>query len=123
MWNDTDLPLAYLITFRTYGTWLHGDKRGSISRHRNSYGTSVLPTETDWLVTNRARMKQDSVRLDNRQCELVERAIKETCSIRDWILYAVNARTNHVHAVISIGTRRPENSFDRLQSECDADDA
>src|SRR5438093_13756827 len=30
MWNDTDLPLGYLITFRCYGTWLHGDERGSI---------------------------------------------------------------------------------------------
>src|SRR6185369_556860 len=30
MWNDTDIPLAYLITFRSYGTWLHGDDRGSI---------------------------------------------------------------------------------------------
>ena len=24
VWNDTDMPLAYLITFRCYGTWLHG---------------------------------------------------------------------------------------------------
>ena len=29
VWNDTDTPLAYLITFRSYGTWLHGDERGS----------------------------------------------------------------------------------------------
>ena len=27
-WNDTGIPLAYLITFRCYGTWLHGDARG-----------------------------------------------------------------------------------------------
>jgi len=32
MWNDTDTPLAYFISFRSYGTWLHGDKRGSIDR-------------------------------------------------------------------------------------------
>src|SRR6266566_1829504 len=25
MWNDTDTPLACFISFRTYGTWLHGD--------------------------------------------------------------------------------------------------
>jgi len=23
MWNDTDTPLAYFISFRTHGTWLH----------------------------------------------------------------------------------------------------
>jgi hypothetical protein len=37
MWNDTDLPLGYLITFRCYGTWLHGDERGSIDRFHNRY--------------------------------------------------------------------------------------
>lgn len=25
-------PLAYFITWRTYGTWLHGDERGSVQR-------------------------------------------------------------------------------------------
>jgi hypothetical protein len=30
MWNDRDIPLAYLTTFRCYGTWLHGDDRGSV---------------------------------------------------------------------------------------------
>jgi len=29
MWNDTDIALAHLITFRCHGTWLHGDERGS----------------------------------------------------------------------------------------------
>jgi hypothetical protein len=37
MWNDTDIPLANLITFRCYGTWLHGDQRGSIDRFHNAY--------------------------------------------------------------------------------------
>ncbi|MDQ3490280.1 MAG: hypothetical protein M3449_04330 [Acidobacteriota bacterium] len=36
-WNDTDIPLAFLTTFRTYGTWLHGDKRGSIDRFHNVF--------------------------------------------------------------------------------------
>ena len=33
--DDNEFPLAYLITFRCYGTWLHGDERGS---YRRSYG-------------------------------------------------------------------------------------
>jgi hypothetical protein len=32
-------PLAYLITFNTYGSWLHGDRRGSVDRFHNRYGT------------------------------------------------------------------------------------
>ena len=38
MWNK---PLAYFITFTTYGTWLHGDSRGSMvlskTRHNKSH--------------------------------------------------------------------------------------
>ena len=26
--QDRSKPIGYLITFRCYGTWLHGDKRG-----------------------------------------------------------------------------------------------
>src|SRR5881296_1928266 len=44
MWNDTDIPLAHLITFRCYGTWLHGDKRDSIDRFHNRYKTPYIDT-------------------------------------------------------------------------------
>ncbi len=37
--DNNKFPLAYLISFRCYGTWLHGDKRGSMSRKQNKYGT------------------------------------------------------------------------------------
>ena len=40
--DDKEFPLAYLISFRTYGTWLHGDKRGSMDRKHNVYGTSKI---------------------------------------------------------------------------------
>ena len=36
-------PLGFLITFRCYGTWLHGDERGSIDRGHNSPGEEPLP--------------------------------------------------------------------------------
>jgi len=47
-WEDNEFPLDYLITIRTYGTWLHGDKRLSVDKHygRNRYGSSkVAPSE------------------------------------------------------------------------------
>jgi hypothetical protein len=46
MWNDTDLPLGYLITFRCYGTWLHGDDRGSIDRKANA--TRQMQEDGHW---------------------------------------------------------------------------
>lgn len=45
-WNDTDEPLAYLITFRIYGSWLAGDERGSIDKYHNTYGgPRAVPSE------------------------------------------------------------------------------
>jgi hypothetical protein len=31
-YDYNDFPLAYLITLRTYGTWLHGEKN-AVDRH------------------------------------------------------------------------------------------
>src|SRR5437899_13046868 len=93
-WNDTDTPIAYLITFRTYGTWLHGDERGSISRHNNIYKTGKLRHEPKWLDINRSRMKREPVLLDAKMRTIVEKAVCETCEFRGWDLYAINVRTN-----------------------------
>ena len=37
----------------------------------------------------------------------VEVAIRETCDIRKWHLYAINVRTNHAHAVVAAGASKP----------------
>ena len=108
MWNDTDIPLAYLITFRCYGTWLHGDERGSVNRFRNEYNSSRLPNEKNWAKTNTARLKGEIVTLDALKRSCVEKAIRECCDFRQWHLRAINVRTNHVHLVVSIGMKKPE---------------
>ena|SRR5438876_11415205 len=97
MWNDTDIPLAFLITFRSYGTWLHGDERGSVNRFRNQYNSRRLPPEKKWVQTNTQRRKREIVVLTAAQRACVGEAVHETCEIRQWQLYAMNARTNHVH--------------------------
>src|SRR6266566_9951375 len=107
MWNDTDVPLGFLITFRSYGTWLHGDPRGSVNRFRNRYDSARLPPEKKWLKTNTERLKGKIVILNPAQRRCVEEAIRETCEIRKWGLYALSVRTNHVHVVVSIGNRKP----------------
>jgi hypothetical protein len=52
MWNDTDTPLAYFISFRAYGTWLHGDKRGSIDRFNNRYRAPYIQASGKWQYYN-----------------------------------------------------------------------
>src|SRR6185295_17833407 len=100
MWNDTDTPLAYFISFRTYGTWLHGDKRGSIDRYHNAYGSPYLPPNTRWKRYKQKLLKTKPLVLNPIQHRAVEDAIRETCSIRKWSLLAINVRTNHVHTVV-----------------------
>src|SRR5688572_9078364 len=107
MWNDIEIPLAYLITFRTYGTWLHGDARGSTSRFRNKYKTSHLPKEDQWLEINKSRLAEEPFTLGHEQRKCVEEAIRETCKKRSWNLHAINVRSNHAHTVVCIGLKKP----------------
>ena len=108
MWNNTDLPLAHLITFRSYGTWLHGDKRGSVDRDHNRYKSPYASPNENRKQHNQRTLKCRPVILSSNQRASVETAIRETCIRRDWLLRAINVRTNHVHTVVSIGQQKSE---------------
>ena len=101
MWNDTETPLAYFISIRTYGTWLHGDKRGSIDRFHNRYRSPYIPRNVKWHRYNQQCLKTKPFVLGARERRSVEVAIRETCKIRNWTLMAFNVRTNHVHTVVT----------------------
>jgi REP element-mobilizing transposase RayT len=116
MWNDTDIPLAYLITFRSYGTWLHGDKRGSIDRFHNRYKSRYIEPNLRWHDHNTRVLKSQPVTLDAAQRKSVEHAIRATREHRRWFLYAVNIRTNHAHSVVCIGSLKPERALIALKA-------
>jgi REP element-mobilizing transposase RayT len=99
MWNDTDIPLAIFYTFRTYGTWLHGDERGSVDRHNNLYGHARIQPNEHFELISSSRMKYEPVLLDAERRNSVQKAIRETCKIRGWALFALAVRTNHAHIV------------------------
>ena len=106
--QDRDQPLAYLITFRGYGTWLHGEERGSIDRRRyNRYGTPDMPPNKRILADEQAALKSPPFILDRVRRAVVVSAIREVCEHRRYALHAVNVRTNHVHSVVS-GNAKPE---------------
>jgi len=94
-------PLAYLITFNTYGTWLHGDKRGSVDRYHNRYGTPRVPADPLREGYERGLLKHPPVKLTPLERKVVMDAIKEICKEEGWDLWVVNARSNHVHTVVS----------------------
>jgi len=61
--NEEHIPLAYLITFRPYGTWLHGDERGSVDKFNNQHGTPRIAATENWLRHNTRSLKQRPVQL------------------------------------------------------------
>jgi len=116
VWNDTDIPLGYLITFRSYGTWLHGDERGSIDRFHNRYKSPYLPRSDRRRDINQSKLKSKSVTLNGKQRQSADHAVREVCDVRRWLLHALNVRTNHVHLVVSIGKIRPEHALNTLKA-------
>ena len=96
-----DLPAGYLITFRSRGTWLHGDKRGSVDRFHNRYGSPRLLANSQRRELNASRLLRSPVILGLSQRKIVEAGIRETCQIRKWNLWALNVRSNHVHGVVT----------------------
>jgi REP element-mobilizing transposase RayT len=99
--NHDHTPLAYFITFRSYGTWLHGDNRGSVDRMHNTYGTPHLPANSLRQNYERRLLKRPPVKLTLKRRAAIERGIRDTCRFRKWLLWALNVRTNHVHTVVS----------------------
>ena len=94
-------PLAYFITFRTYGTWLHGDQRGAIDRKHNRLGDPIVEHVPSLLSHREASLQQAAMILTSEQRACAELAMRETCRLRDWTIHALNVRTNHVHTVVT----------------------
>ena len=113
---DTNVfPLAYLITFRSYGTWLHGDERGSMDRKHNVYGTPRLPPNRYRKQAEARQLKHPPIVLNVAQRGVIEEAIREVCRSRRYNLLAVNVRTNHVHSVIAAACK-PEPILNALKA-------
>ncbi len=105
--------LAYFFTWTTYGTWLSGDTRGWVKKNHNG----IQPPDR-WLERqSRARMIEGAVELTTDQRTLVEETIRQHCTVRNWSLRAVNARTNHVHVVVT-ADREPDVVMNQFKAWC-----
>ncbi|MBI1347858.1 hypothetical protein GC163_16400 [bacterium] len=107
------LPLAYHITWTTYGTWLPGDSRGWV--RDEAFG--ILPSEPETLSGARHRLREVPVILDESQREIVRSTIEEHCRIRDWHIHALNVRTNHIHLIVTSSVQ-PETIMCQLKAWC-----
>ncbi len=93
-------PLAYFITFSTYGAWLHGKEAGSVDLDHNERGTAYLPADPHLEAADRAAMAQPPFRLDAPRRRVVLATVREVCRHRGWQLIACHVRTTHVHIVV-----------------------
>jgi REP element-mobilizing transposase RayT len=100
-------PLAYFITFSTYGAWLHGREIGSVDKQHNAVGTPFLPADPKKVQTETANMREPPYLLDGARRDIVLRTVLEVASHRGWTVHACHVRTTHVHIVVT-GNAKPE---------------
>jgi len=92
-------PLAYFITFTTYGTWLQGRDPGWIDRKHNEHGSPIPKPNAARAAAQEIKLRQPEYRLDEPRRGVVLKTILEVASHRGWKLWAVHVRSNHVHVV------------------------
>lgn len=108
------VPLAYFISWTTYGTWLHGEARGWVE----SGTPGIQDPDPERHAESRRRLSGPIVTLNAQQREIVAATIRAHCQIRNWVLHAVNPRTNHVHVVVTAIGVPPETVMEQFKAWC-----
>jgi hypothetical protein len=116
MMNDNVVmpdPMAFFITWPTYGTWLPGDERGWVEYHHG------------WQLPNpaleqycRACMIEKQCLLSAEERKIVLSQIVETCEHRMWVHFASDCRSNHAHIVIGAANTSPKKIRKDIKAWC-----
>ncbi len=116
IYEQEAFPLAFLLTIRTFGTWLHGDQRGAFQRLRNRGPQSKrVDSNVPLAETMSASMKQSSTVLNSTQRDFVDQAIRGVCDFRSYGLKALNVRSNHSHIVVH-AKAKPEKIVNEMKA-------
>jgi REP element-mobilizing transposase RayT len=111
-------PMAYFLTFNAYGSWFHGDESGSIDRLQNNIpGTPLVEPNKKLEDCEKQACKQPPFYFNWQQRKSIENIITEVCVYNKWIVHAVNARTEHVHVVVT-AIKPPEIVMNSFKSWC-----
>jgi REP element-mobilizing transposase RayT len=94
-------PLAYFLTWHTYGTWLPGHSSGSVDAEHCEVGRLFAPPDPGQLARSAAKLVHAPVTLDKPRRTAVLAAVVEVCAYRRWMLLALHVRNAHVHAVVA----------------------
>ena len=98
---DDASPLAFHITFGTYGTRLHGDERGTVDRRMNQLGDPIVGRCDAWERMERHRLKFEPRVFTARQMVLVESLVLPVCERGGWKLHTCAAGPDHVHSILT----------------------
>jgi REP element-mobilizing transposase RayT len=100
---------AWLLTWTTYGSWLPGDRRGSVTRMRevpgprrlhNIPGTPYDGPLPELESVAQAALNGSPIFLTLPQAERITTQFRETAAYRGWRLLASAVMRNHVHLVV-----------------------
>lgn len=98
--SNQNAPIAYFLTFTTYGTRLHGDDRGTVHKKANTPYTDTLEQQPKLHAHIQKQLHDDPLLLNYIDRQTVLESIINTCAHYAWKLYAVHIRTNHVHVIV-----------------------
>ncbi len=106
-------PVAYFITWTVYGTFLQGDARWWRAKGKGSQPPQPLLER--W---HRDRLKHEVILLTEEHRNLVNREVARLSDFRDWHLWVANARSNHVHVVVTAAEHSGKQVRDQLKANC-----
>ncbi len=110
---NSNEPLAFFITWTVYGTHLQGDERGW--RRRRKGWQEPRPQLAQW---RQDRLLHQVLLLSPEQRNVVDSECHRHCDHRNWKLWAVNARSNHVHVVVTAVGCSGKTVRDQLKANC-----
>lgn len=108
---NADEPLAFFVTWTVYGTHLQGDERGW--RRRGKGLQEPQPALAQW---RRDRLRHPVLLLTLEQRSVVERECRRHGDCRCWRCWAINARSNHCHVVVTAAGYAGSTARDQLKA-------
>ena len=104
-------PIAFFLTWTTYGSWLPGDDRGWADGRGHRRGAEPART----LQASRL-LAESPLTLGAHQQSVVADVIAAHCNIRGWTLHAISCRPQHVHVVVTAVGVSPEDILSQFKT-------
>lgn len=96
-----DSPIAYHITFGTYGTRLHGDERGTIDIKRNKPGDPIIGQNEHWQQYENQILNHKPVTFNEEQRHFIQKSLPQICERGEWTHHCSACQDNHIHIMLS----------------------